>query len=69
MGNGSASFEGIWQGIEADHSPSSSAEVKNQWNYTSIPTCFYLQRASEKLYPKFECKLTRLYEERKRVIS
>jgi hypothetical protein len=24
-------------GHEADHSPPSSAEVKNVWNYTSIP--------------------------------
>jgi hypothetical protein len=24
-------------GREADHSPPSSAEVKNAWNYTSIP--------------------------------
>ena len=26
-----------WPGREADHSPSSSAEVKNEWSYTSIP--------------------------------
>jgi hypothetical protein len=26
-----------WLGREADHSPSSSAEVKNEWNYTSTP--------------------------------
>jgi hypothetical protein len=24
-------------GCEADHSPQSSAEVKNEWNYTSTP--------------------------------
>jgi hypothetical protein len=24
-------------GLEADHSPPSSAEVKNAWSYTSIP--------------------------------
>jgi hypothetical protein len=24
---------------EADHSPSSSAEVKNAWSYTSTPSC------------------------------
>jgi hypothetical protein len=29
-------------GREADHSPPSSAEVKNEWNYTSIPLiCFH----------------------------
>jgi hypothetical protein len=27
----------MWPGREADHSPSSSAEVKNEWSYTSIP--------------------------------
>jgi hypothetical protein len=26
-----------WPGREANHSPPSSAEVKNAWNYTSIP--------------------------------
>jgi hypothetical protein len=26
-----------WQGRDADHSPTSSAEVKNAWNYTSTP--------------------------------
>jgi hypothetical protein len=26
-----------WPGREADHSPPSSAEVKNAWSYTSIP--------------------------------
>jgi hypothetical protein len=27
---------------EADHSPPSSAEVKNTWNYTSTPQCVFL---------------------------
>jgi hypothetical protein len=26
-------------GREADYSPSYSAEVKNEWSYTSTPTC------------------------------
>jgi hypothetical protein len=26
-----------WPGCEADHSPPSSAEVKNAWSYTSTP--------------------------------
>jgi hypothetical protein len=31
-------FPGIkWPGREADHSPSSSAEVKNVWSYTTTP--------------------------------
>jgi hypothetical protein len=29
-------------GREVDHSPSSGAEVKNEWNYTSVPSiCLY----------------------------
>jgi hypothetical protein len=27
---------------EADHSPQSSAEVKNAWNYTSTPQCVFM---------------------------
>jgi hypothetical protein len=27
-----------WPGCEADHSPPSSAEVKNAWSYTSTPS-------------------------------
>jgi len=26
-----------WLGCEADHSPTSNAEVKNAWSYTSAP--------------------------------
>jgi len=26
-----------WPGREADHSPASSAEAKNAWNYTATP--------------------------------
>jgi hypothetical protein len=26
-----------WPGLEADHPPSSSAEGKNAWSYTSTP--------------------------------
>jgi hypothetical protein len=29
-------------GHEADHSPQSSAEVKNVWSYTSIPQCIFM---------------------------
>jgi hypothetical protein len=29
-------------GREADHAPPSSAEVKNEWNYTSIPQYVFM---------------------------
>jgi hypothetical protein len=35
---GALSLEVKRQGSEADHSPPSSAEVKNAWLYTSTPT-------------------------------
>jgi len=31
-----------WPGLEADHSPPSSAEVKNAWNYTSTPPDIFM---------------------------
>jgi len=34
---GALSLRVKWPGREADHSPSSSAEVKNAWSYTSTP--------------------------------
>jgi hypothetical protein len=38
MGTGGALSLGVKRpGREADHSPPSSAEVKNAWNYTSTP--------------------------------
>ena len=30
-----------WSGQEANHSPQSSAKVKNRWSHTSTPPCFY----------------------------
>jgi hypothetical protein len=34
------SFPGVKRpGPEADHSPPSSSEVKNEWNYSSTPQC------------------------------
>jgi hypothetical protein len=37
-------FPGIKQrGREADHSHPSSAEAKNEWNYTSTPTCLHYE--------------------------
>jgi hypothetical protein len=42
MGTG-RSFSGVKQlGYEADHSPPSSAEVKNVWNDTSIPQYVFM---------------------------
>jgi hypothetical protein len=38
---GTGSLEAGWPGHEADHSPPSSAEVKNEWGYTSAPTCAF----------------------------
>jgi hypothetical protein len=41
-------------GIEADHSPPSSAEVKNEWSYTSTPPIrlhgVVLSQAQEQIY-------------------
>jgi hypothetical protein len=31
-----------WLGCEADHSPPSSAAVKNAWSYTSTPQCAFM---------------------------
>jgi hypothetical protein len=37
-------FQGVkWPGHEADHSPLSSAEVKNAWSYTSLPYDFMMR--------------------------
>jgi hypothetical protein len=35
-------------GREADHSPPSSAEVKNEWNYTSTSQYAFMARCSVK---------------------
>jgi hypothetical protein len=46
-----------WPGREADHSPPSSAEVKNEWSYTSTPQYAFVAWCSVKaqgqlyLYP------------------
>jgi hypothetical protein len=37
-------------GLEIDHSPSPSAEDKNEWSYTSISPCIPLWHAQEQLY-------------------
>jgi hypothetical protein len=36
------SFPGVrWSGSEVDHSPLSSAQVKNKWSYTSAPLMYF----------------------------
>jgi hypothetical protein len=43
MGTG-VSFSGVKRpGCEADHSPPSSAEVKNAWSYTSTPQYVFME--------------------------
>jgi hypothetical protein len=39
---GAVSSEVKWQGREAGHSPPSSAEVKNMWNYTATPPYVFM---------------------------
>jgi len=56
---GSLSLEVKWPGHEADHSPPSSAEIKNVWSYTSIPPyilmtwCLVKHRDNFTFYLKF----------------
>jgi hypothetical protein len=42
MGTGVPSLGAKRPGREADHSPPSSAEVKNAWKYTSIPQYVFM---------------------------
>jgi len=44
-----------WVGRDIDHSPSSSAEVKNEWSYTSTsPICLHgMDRENFNFYLKF----------------
>jgi hypothetical protein len=41
---GDISLEVKLLGLEADHSPPSSAEVKNVWSYTSTPPYVFMAR-------------------------
>jgi hypothetical protein len=37
------SFRGVkWPGLQADHSPPTSAEIKNTWIYTSTPPYIFM---------------------------
>jgi hypothetical protein len=45
-------------GREADHSPSSNAEVKNVWNYTSTPQYALMARCSVKKEKKHRDNFT-----------
>jgi hypothetical protein len=42
MGTGAPSLGVKQPGREADHSPPSSAEVKNAWSYTSTPQYLFM---------------------------
>jgi hypothetical protein len=41
---GDVSLELKWPGREIDHSPLSSAEIKNTWRYTSTPTYVFIEK-------------------------
>jgi hypothetical protein len=42
LGTGALSQGVKWLGNEADHSPPSSAKVKNAWSYTSTPPYIFM---------------------------
>jgi hypothetical protein len=44
---GALSLEVKWPGCEADHSPPSSADVKNAWSYTSSPQYAFMAWCSD----------------------
>jgi hypothetical protein len=47
-----SSFAGVkWPGLEVDHCPPSSAEVKNEWSYTSSPSVCL----SDELAERYTC--------------
>jgi hypothetical protein len=47
---GTGIFPGIkWPGREADHSPSSSAEM-NEWSYTTTPSCAFMASSGKIVY-------------------
>jgi hypothetical protein len=48
-----------WRGREADHSYSSSAEVKNMWNYTSTPQYIFMALCLVKVKVKLSLYLTK----------
>jgi hypothetical protein len=58
MGNGSSFPGGKTAGSEADHSPPSSAEVKNAWIYTSTPQYIFISWRLIKLRGNFTFKFT-----------
>jgi len=43
----------MWLGHGADHSPSSSAEIKNMWSYTSIPQYIFMAQCLVKYRDNF----------------
>jgi len=54
----------MWPGREVDHSPPSSADVKNMWSYTSFPP---RRRGVHK--DKFTCTVVILQGEKSGVIN
>jgi hypothetical protein len=50
---GASSVGAQRSGREDDHSPPSSAEVKNAWSYTSHPQYVFMARCSEKAQGQF----------------
>jgi hypothetical protein len=54
MGTGALSLGLKRPGREADHSPTSSAEIKNAWSYTALPQHAFVTwcsvKAQEQLY-------------------
>jgi hypothetical protein len=53
-------------GHEADHSPPSSAEVKNEWNYTSIPQYVFMAWCLLKHRGNFTFTVIPFYNTRKK---
>jgi hypothetical protein len=44
----------MWLRHEADHSPSSSAEVKNMWSYNSVPPYAFIIKLRDVIFINME---------------
>jgi hypothetical protein len=53
-------LEGKTVGHDADHSPPSSDEVKNEWSYTSIQPNLFMAWTGSKVYFSFRNLITEL---------
>jgi len=48
-----------WLGPETDHSPPSSAKVKNEWSYTSAsPMCLHVKHRNNLTWFTFQVRIT-----------